>query len=170
MKFPESDTFTPAPKGLHLAVCCDFVDCGMVEKNFNGHVEQVHCVQYRYQSAKINPENGKPWLIFSSRMRLSSNERSSLRKLLESWRGEPFTNASIKDFEFEDMIGVMAQINVVHNEGRDGKTYANIGAIMPVPDGAKQLVVMDYVRVCERDGNGTHPEPDANVDDDSVPF
>lgn len=176
MKFPKND-FTPAPKGLHLAVACDFVDLGMKDKNFNGHAEKVHCVQYRFQSSKINPENKKPWLIMTSQMRLSSNERSNLRKMLESWRGEAFTDKEMETFELESMIGVMAQILIVHNETPKG-TFANIEAIMPVPEGTRQLVVMDYVRVCDREKSADDmvaaaeaEEATAGVGDpDNIPF
>lgn len=176
-KFPKSN-FKPAPKGLHMAVCCDFVDCGIIDKTFKNKTKKVHCVQYRFQSSKINPDNGKPWLILTSRMTLSSDQRASLRKMLESWRGEAFTKDGLDSFELDSMIGEMAQIQIVHNEADNGNTYANIGGILPVPEGAKQLMVMDYVRVCDReDENAATPGTDGFEeagpdvgDGDNIPF
>ena len=81
-------------------------------------------------------EDGRPFVI-GRRYTLSSHEKSTLRKDLESWRGKPFKDSdfgSDGDFDIQNVIGAACFLNVVHNEN-DGKTYANIEAVAALPKG-----------------------------------
>ena len=62
--------------------------------------------------------------------------KASLRKDLESWRGQPFTKEELKGFDLKNILGASCQLQVVHNVS-DGKTYANIAAVMGLPKGVK---------------------------------
>ena len=57
-----------------------------------------------------------------------------MRPLLESWRGKKFTAEEIRGFDIVKVAGKPAYLNIVHEE-KDGKTYANIASIMPIPNG-----------------------------------
>ena len=69
-------------------------------------------------------------------------EESNLGKNLISWRGKPFSKEEREQFDLSKLLGVPCMISVVHNEGKNGKTYANVASIMGIPKGT---VVPDQV-------------------------
>jgi hypothetical protein len=172
-------SFTPCPAGVHQAVAVDVVDLGLLEVTFGGQTKQQHKVAVVFITDEVNPENGKPFMI-QQRYTLSLNEKSNLRRDLQNWRGKPFTADELAGFDLERLIGVNAQINVVHIQKPDGRVFANIGAIMPLARGMAKLPVPgDYVRRKDREpqaSNGTGPvemPPEDFVftsDEDFVPF
>lgn len=140
--------FTPAPAGVHQGVCCDVVDHGMVESTYNGETSIKHKVRLVWQIAELNDE-GKPFLLHK-RYTASLHEKASLRKELESWRGRPFTDQELSAFDLDNVLSVNALLNVVHAT-KDGNTYANVAAVMPIPKGTPLMVVAkDYIREQDR--------------------
>lgn len=173
-------TYTPAPQGVHQAVCCDVVDLGMVESEYQGEKKTVHKIRVVWQISEAM-EDGRPFTV-SARYTASLHEKARLRADLQSWRGRPFTKEELKDFDTDDVIGGNCLLNVMH-ESRNGKTYANVSAIMPLPKGTRKMdVTPDYIR--QRDRTPTQaaepmptpqampaPEPEAHdITDDDIPF
>lgn len=148
------ESFTPAPVGLHRAICCDVVDLGMVQ----GQYGTKHKVRIIWQTEALMPD-GKPYLV-DQRYTLSLDERSNLRRDLEAWRGKTFTLAEAAGFDLERLIGASCGLLIVHKPGREaGKVFANIQSVLPALPGAP-LKVRDYVRHVLRAGNGaTAPTP-----------
>lgn len=158
--------FIPAPAGVHQGVCCDIEDLGMVESTWQAKKTTKHKVRVYWQIAEVDAESGKPFLV-TKRYTASLHEKSALRKDLQSWRGKPFTDDELRGFDLDMILGVNCLLNVVHNV-RDGATYANIEAIMPVPKGTPKMAPRDYIRKKDRP---EADEPQDFVPDDSdVPF
>jgi hypothetical protein len=63
------------------------------------------------------------------------NEKSNLRKDLESWRGRGFTEQECKAFDITKLLGVPCMLNVIHKTNNKGNKYATIGSISPIPKG-----------------------------------
>jgi hypothetical protein len=145
--------FDPAPEGVHQAVCCDVVDLGLVEVTWQGKSTMRHKVNFVWQIDKMNKE-GKPFLVFK-RFTLSMRKNSSLLPFLESWRGKKFEATEIKQgFDVEKLIGANCMLQVIHNEGNDGKTYANVQSIQPfLKKYGEPLEVRDYIRKKDRAEN-----------------
>lgn len=166
-KRPESN-FTPAPEGLHAAVCCDVVELGTEVNHFNGNLQEK--VRLVWQIEEINPETDKPYEA-SQKYTLSLHEKAKLCQHLEAWRGRKFTQEETEGFDLEKLIGAACQIQVVHNVTDKGKTFANVQAVVPLGKGMTKPRVTDgYVRFKDRkpsqaNGNGHHEDPD-----DEVPF
>jgi hypothetical protein len=70
--------FTPAPEGLHQAVCVDVVDLGLVE----GPWGAKPTVELRWELDLTHDETGRPFLV-SKRYTLTLNEKGNLRPMLE---------------------------------------------------------------------------------------
>jgi len=122
------------------------VDLGMVDGKFG----TKHLVRVIWQTEQPMPD-GKPYLV-DRRYTLSLDERSTLRKDLEAWRGKAFTLAEAAGFDLERLIGVPCGLLVVHKQGRDGdRVFANIQSVLPASQlpGAL-LAIRDYVRVVLR--------------------
>jgi len=162
VKEPES-TFEPAPAGMHLAVCVDVVDLGVVETHF-GAKAQMRLVWQLDERM----DDGKPYVVMQ-RYKPSLHEKAKLRQHLESWRGRPFTRDELAGFDLENLIGVPCQINVVHKE-TERAVYANIAAITPPYRGAELAPDWSsYTRVKDRAEDDTgYREPSDDLDD--LPF
>jgi hypothetical protein len=65
---------------------------------------------------------------------LSLNEKATLRKHLDSWRGRPFTAEELDGFDILKLIGANCYLNIIHEAAKDnsGKVYANIASITPL--------------------------------------
>lgn len=144
----DSQNWENPSEGIHRAVCCDVVDLGEIV----GQWGPRRMIQIRWQLEELNSE-GKPMLL-TRRFGASLSEKSTLRPFLETWRGRKFTEAELKAFDVERLIGVNCQIQVIYDE-RDGKIWANAQAIFPAAKGVEPLEVRDYIRVVDRPAEGT---------------
>jgi hypothetical protein len=156
--------YAQAEEGLHQAVCCDVVDLGDVQTSFG----LKHKVRIKWQTEAINQEDGKPFQI-TNMYTLSLNEKANLRKHLECWRGRKFTPDELSGFDLEKLIDVNCQLQIIHNITDEGKTYANIQAIIPLGKGMPKIGVKEYTREKDRektqDTNGK-----VEITDDDIPF
>lgn len=154
--------FTPAPEGLHEAVCCDVVDLGMVDTQYGAK----HKVRIVWQ---LSPDAGTTadgtLLTASSRFNLTLHENGTLRPFLEAWRGKRFTAEELKGFDLERLIDACCQLQIIHEE-KDGRTYANVKACVPFPKNSDRLFPLGYVRVKDREQTGAEPADN----DAEIPF
>lgn len=169
----KGNTFTPCPFGLHHAVCVDVFDLGVLEVTYNGATKRQHKMDIYWESDEKNPDNGKPFLV-RKRYTLSLDEKSTLRKDLESWRGKAFTPDEIRNgFDVERLLGANCQLNVTHVE-RAGQTYANVTAIVPPPKNAERLAPSHgFIRKKDRPVDAPAQPENGNApadDDPDIPF
>jgi hypothetical protein len=163
----DSKSFAPAPAGVHQGVCVDVVDMGLMKVEFGDAVKEQHKVRIAWQVDELMEDKRR--FIVQKRYTLSLHEKSSLRKDLESWRGQPFTDEELKGFDLEKLLGVNAFLNIVHVV-KDGRTYANVASIMPLKKGMAKITEADnYVRVKDRTPDQQTPEPNV-PDEDGPPF
>jgi hypothetical protein len=169
-----SSSFVPCPQGVHQAVCCDVIDMGRLETTWNGQKKIKHVVRLAWQVEEMM-DDGKPYIV-QSRYTASLHEKSRLRKDLESWRGRPFSEAELRAFDLEVLIGVNCLLNVVQT-AKNGTTYANVTAVMPLKKGMEKILVQSYTRVIDRQEQDqrTPGQPDDDdgpppITDDDIPF
>jgi hypothetical protein len=158
-----STEFELAPNGLHAGVCVDVVDLGNVTTQYG----TKHFVQIRWQ-VQVDDDDIPPDKRFEVRRRfpLSLHPMSALRPFLESWRGKQFTEEEAKGFDLERLIGVNCQVQVLQEEN-NGRTYANVKTVVPVPKGQQsRLNPQDYTREKDR----VKREPLYDNDDDGASF
>ena len=158
--------FTPAPEGVHTSVCVDVVDKGDVPTSWG----PKHKVQIRWETDKKNPDNdNKPFLVVKT-YTLSLHERSNLYKDLLSWRGKSFSREELERFDLEKLLGVNAQIQIIHQMGDDGTNYSIVQAVMPPNTQVPKLVKSpDYIRVVDR-SQGERTAGTLAEKPDGVPF
>lgn len=70
--------------------------------------------------------------IISKEYTLSLSDKATLRRDLESWRGQRFSDDDIYvvGFDLQNILGKPCQITVGHNTSKTGKTYADIAGIV----------------------------------------
>ena len=178
--------YKPAPSGVHPAVCVDVVDLGQVKVEYAGKSREQYKIKIVWQIDELR-DDGKPFLC-SKRYTNSLHEKASLRKDLESWRGKPFSQDELAQFDLEALLSCGCLINVIHNI-KEGSTYANVTGVMRLPKGMQAPSPRGYVREVDREPEqglasapaGWEPDappnypPDAQPDyppdyDDNVPF
>lgn len=135
--------YTPAPAGVHQAICNMIVDLGLQETNFQGKIaNKRQCVirwelpteRIEYTDRKSGEVLNGPMLI-SKLYTLSLHEKATLRRDLEGWRGRTFTDSEIQNgIDLFKLAGQCCQVNIVHAI-RGDRTYANVESIVGWPKG-----------------------------------
>ena len=160
--------FQPAPPGLHQAVCVDVVDLGMQDTKY-GRKRQLKIVW----QLKSKNEKGERFQVRGTYTQ-SLHEKSRLRHDLETWRGKPFKDSDLREFDVEKLIGANCQIQVIHRVSAQGRTYGNAQAIVPISHEMTSLKPENYEREPwpEQDDmiEGGTSDVAADVADDDIPF
>jgi hypothetical protein len=127
--------FKKVPPGCHFAICNMVVDLGVQETTYKGQSKSQHKVYLRWEVPdervtyeKDGKEIEAPCSV-GSMYTLSLSEKANLRKVLENWRGKPFTAEELRGFDITKVAGTCCQIMVQHEVAGD-KTYANITGVM----------------------------------------
>ena len=163
-KRPESN-YTPAPEGLHHAVCVDVIDLGILQTNWG----DKHKVRVVFQIEDENQETGRRFEV-RKQYNLSLHEKATLRKDLEAWRGRKFTDEELRGFDLEKLLGANCQIQVVQDISEDGSIFANVQAVVPAPKNVAKLAPQDYTRSKDRPKQQGNSTMKSEADDDPIPF
>ncbi len=75
---------------------------------------------------------GKPFLL-TKEMTNSMHPKAALRGFTEGWIGE-LSDEQADGFDLSKLLGQACLLSVIHKQVGD-KTYANIGGVIPLPDG-----------------------------------
>jgi hypothetical protein len=157
--------YSLAPEGLGAGVLVDVVNLGLV----TGAYGAKHKVRLVWQLDAIDEAHGRRFDV-ARVYTLSLHERAALRKDLESWRGRKFTETELEaGFDLEKLLGVNAQINVIHEISDDGSCYANVTAVLPPVKGGAKLQPLAYVRAKDRQKPPGAPVAPRD-DEDPIPF
>lgn len=125
------------PAGMMHARCVAVLDLGThTDPKFvnerTGKPVRAHKVQLQFElDATMEYDGQTVPMMATMRLTLSSNEKSAMRKHLESWYGKKFSNEELEaagGFDVEKLLGRPALLNLTHSA--DGK-YANITSINP---------------------------------------
>ena len=147
MSFFAEDTggsFERCPPGMHLARCYRIIDLGTQKTEYMGQTKYLHKIMLGWElhgnrdnGSPLKMNDGRPFAIFKN-YTLSWSEKANLRLDLQSWRGKPFTNEEMRRFDLETVLGAWCMVNVIERAGTNGKTYANVSGVTPVPAIIKQ--------------------------------
>lgn len=136
--------FKMVPPGTHLARCYRIVDIGTQSTEWQGQQKFLRKVMIGWE-IHGDDEEGNPLvtdegdlLAMFKNYTLSWSENANLRKDLQAWRGTPWTDEEANRFDLKNILGQWCMVNVIHAEGKNGKTYANVAGITPVPSMIKK--------------------------------
>jgi len=132
--------YDPVGEGLHPATCVSLVDLGNQYSKMYEKMQHKIMLTFEVHDENITIDGEEKPRVISKEYSLSLNEKSSLRKDLESWRGKRFTDAELDGFDVKNVLGKPCQIQVLHSE-KSQKTYANIASIVSWLRGAEPLGV-----------------------------
>lgn len=123
--------YTPIPAGNHIARCYEMIQIGTVIEQTGIYAgKESHKVRLTWETPDEKHDFGKGLQPFSisKEFTLSMNEKATLRKMLESWRGKAFTEDEAKRFDITKLLGKPCMISVIHKVSKTGKNYAEISS------------------------------------------
>jgi len=136
--------FKLPPAGSFLARLYRIIDIGTQTTEWMGKKKMQRKIIAMFElhgedndGQPLQTVEGKP-LIVSKRYTLSLDEKATLRKDLEAWRGKAFTQEELDGFNLEVLLGKCCMVSITHST-YDGKEYANIAGISQVPAALKKL-------------------------------
>lgn len=143
--------FKPVPAGNHRAVCSMVIDLGnqrIQSQMYGESIKRQVYVAWELPDEVIewtdrDGNERKGPMRIGKTYTVSLHENANLRSDLESWRGRPFTDDERAGFDITNLAGVPALVNVTHKAGGNGKTYANVTAVTPLPKGTERPSVAD---------------------------
>ena len=139
-----SSDFKLPPAGSFLAKLYRIIDIGTQTTEWMGKKKMQRKIITMFElhgedndGQPLQTAEGKP-LIVSKRYTLSLDEKATLRKDLEAWRGKAFTQEELDGFNLEVLLGKCCMVSITHST-YDGKEYANIAGISQIPAALKKL-------------------------------
>lgn len=125
--------FEKLEAGSYLARCVTMIHIGTVKETIGGKDKTLNKVRISWETPTekkvFSEEKGEQPYVLSQDYTLSMSEKSNLRKMLESWRGEKFTEEQAEEFDITVLLGKPCMISVIHNE----KGYPVISSVsMPI--------------------------------------
>lgn len=128
--------YSPCPAGAYLARCILIADLGTVQTDWQGQTKHARKVLLSWEilDDEARRDDGEPFIL-SKRYTASLHEKAALRKDLASWRGRDFTADELAGFDLKNILGQPCMLSVVHQD-KDGRTFANIAALMKCPKGS----------------------------------
>jgi hypothetical protein len=130
----EGATFKKVTPGTYQARCIKVIDLGTIHSEYQGkpRTRQQVLITFELPTELIEEGEyaGQPYTI-SKFYTASLDEKATLRKDLEAWRGRPFTKDELNSFDLKKVLGAPCMISVVHSEAGKEK----ISAVMSVMKG-----------------------------------
>lgn len=128
----------PIPSGMHRARCVSVIDLG-TQPPSQPKYRPAHKILIEWELPDETfdvDDNGTTKQVprrISRPFGLTLGKKSTLKAVLESWRGRPFTKEELEGFDIAKLLGVPCYLNIIHNAIPSGETYANISSITPLP-------------------------------------
>lgn len=142
-------TFKPHKTGQFAGQCVDTVALGDKVQDYPGtspYLAPTCALVFR--TGERNEETGE-YIDIYKEYTVSMGPRANLRKDLEQWRGKAYTQDQIDEgVPLDKLTGNHALLTISHRQSGKGKTYANITAMVGIPQQMKAMVTTytDYVR------------------------
>lgn len=144
-----SGDYKIVPAANHVGVCSMVVDLGKQRIEYQGESKLKHQVyiawELPHEPMEWTDKDGverKGFMRIGKTYTVSTHENSNLRADLENWRGRPFTKEEQDAFDIVTIAGAPAMVNVTHAE-RNGRTYANVTGVTPLPKGMERPALSD---------------------------
>jgi hypothetical protein len=131
------------PAGNHIGRAFQMIQIGTITEVIMGKTVTHSKVRIGWELPAMlkvfKEENGKQPYIISQEYTLSMHEKSSMRKMLASWRGKDFTEEEAKKFDITKLLGIPCLLNIIHKPKKTDPSsmYQAISGITPVPKGMK---------------------------------
>lgn len=141
-------------EGMVSAVCCAIEDRGQVLSPQSGKMQ--HKCRIIWQIDQMNERFNERFEV-SAIYTVSLHEKATLRRALETWRGKKFTREELNEFDLDNLLGVPCQVQIQHKITSQGRTFANVVAVVPLGKGMPALKPLNFVPLAQRKRKGSDP-------------
>lgn len=134
MKLPTTgggEDFVTLSAGVHPAICVQFIDLGTQMKQYKPTEEPKpqHMVKYVFEVYGDERRNdGKRFVLSTNDLLASMSKTANLRKMMESWRGQPYTDQEAADFDAMAPVGRPVILLVEQYTVKTGKNAGKLRA------------------------------------------
>jgi hypothetical protein len=132
----EAKSYEICPQGTYLARCYRIIDMGTQKVEYQGEIKHQPKILISWELPEELNSEGQPYTI-QKRYTASLFKQSALRKDLESWRGQPFTDEELQAFNVAKLLGKYCLVTVIHKTKGD-RTYEEMSTIMKPIKGTSQ--------------------------------
>jgi hypothetical protein len=137
----ESKEFEIPEDGLYQAVLADVVDLGEQPTQFG----DKHRARFIYILSETDSE-GRPFRLMQQ-LNVSLHEKSGMAKIVKRLLGKD----PGESFDLDLLIGKQCQLDVIRNEGKEGRIFANVNAVLSPIKSQAVGIPADFVRDCNKD-------------------
>ena len=167
----EAKQYELQPEGVQRARLSEIND---LEPTINSRGKEQERIRFVWESNQVN-SSGYPFKVWQT-FNLTLHPKSFLSKAISDITGKE----AGEEFDIDSLIGVVVDLVIKHNEGNDGRVYANVVAIMRLQtkaEGAEEKRVAAATAKVKQNATGsrvvTAPTPAANaveIVDEDIPF
>jgi len=143
--------------GATIGVCFSIVDLGTQKTNWDGDEKWTPKVRLAFELPDQTiegevTENGKTTkvakpMVVSMELTRSLGERATLRKHLETWRGQSFTSKELAAFNMKNLLGKAAMLTLVRKTSQAGREYCAIQGLAKLPKSVKAPTTTENTQV-----------------------
>lgn len=145
----------PINAGTYAARCYSMIHIGTIDEQIQGKpiqwINKVH-LTFEIPSEKFvfDEKKGEESRVVGKEFTLSMNEKSKLRKFLESWRGQVFSEEQAKSFDITKLFNIPCLVNVIHKTSAKGNVYTEIASVsspiagMTVPELTNKIFEFNF--------------------------
>lgn len=120
------------PAGTYVAVCNMLADLGL-QPGSSMYPDPKHKVAIRFEvpservEYEFDGQKREGPMTITTTFTASMNAKANLRKFLESWRGQSFTDGEAEAFDISKLLGVAALLTVVEYTNGKGEKKTKVG-------------------------------------------
>jgi len=133
--------------GATIGTLFSLVDLGTQKVSWDGEEKWTPKLRLAFELPEQTiegevTENGKTTkvtkpMVVSIELTRSLGERATLRKHLETWRGQAFTAKELASFSLKNLLGKSCLLTLVHKTSQAGRQYCAIQGMAKLPKGMK---------------------------------
>lgn len=120
--------------GVYTAVSSMLIDLGIQKSEKFKKCNRKIIIVWNITDEFVEINGEKYARTISKEYTMSLSDKSTLKKDLQAWRGQQFTQEELNGFNLLNILNKGCQLQIVNAEN-NGKTFTNIAAIMSLPKG-----------------------------------
>ena len=127
--------YPPLEAGSYRAICYSIVVLGTTYNEMFDNIQKKVMFTWELPDERIEKDGKSLPRAISATYTLSLNEKSNLRKTLETWRGKQFTADELQGFDITKVLGAPCMISTTVGTNTLGVVYHNGEIVAYLPKG-----------------------------------
>jgi hypothetical protein len=137
----KTSDFAQVEPGTYLARCIGMIEIGTIPVDYGKGETMAKKVSITWELPTelhvFDEAKGEQPFIVSKKYTLSMHKKAILRKDLESWRGQVYTEEQAERVDVTRLIGQPCMLTIIHEAGKKdlSKIYANVASVTKLMKG-----------------------------------